>query len=851
MDVNDTRFHLIYGRADWARCIAQSAGDGEAGVAWDEEEPGALTLRSRLSLFPRGRRDLPLQPTARRGAAVDRYGNRYWIANDRQRLFWTPAGSGRPAVYWSQAPRPEPQPPGAFRSAAGGPVVASLAGLAVTGNHYLIVGNVTQGGVFVFDLHAGGEPLLLLFPPEVPFEPFDMAAAPGGGVWVLDRAHRAYWGLDAHFRVVAEPTSMHEVEPETRATFRPACSQAAVQSIICPARRFPTGFTLDAHDPIGIEGLPDGSVLVLDNPVGLAQPSSLVHYHYEQPLSPPLPLPSLEGIVAGDEVRPVVGHDLAYVPAGEPHRGTLYVVERDGNQAIAFALDLLSDASPPEPIRVRRQYLPMHAFGGRALVAHGDEVFYDVGGGDRDAVMRWVRLHDIEQPRYERSAELITPVLDGRERDCVWHRLFVDACIPPATGVEVWTRAGNDEQLLESEPFLPEPDLYLRQAGAELPYYDPYPEGEPEDAGTWELLFQAARGRYMQIKLVLSGNGRATPRLHALRAYYPRTSYPRRFLPTVYLQDAESAWFLERLLANPEGLYTELEGKIVHVSALFDARSAPPETLDWLAHWIGVVLDPLWGQIQERRRANGTAPRDVHGGDRRRLFIRFAMRLYSQRGTADGIRFALHLLLHPCLEALLERFKRAAVTTDEVLRSELDRLGLPYPTPAMSEERLEDLLQDYLLHPRRPSDVRIVERFLAREGRAVVAGDPTRALAATGKETVETGAHRFSVLIPEGLSAEEKAMVERVVELEKPAHTEFDVRRYWDYFRVGEVRLGLDTVLGPAGRFIPMILGRDYLAEGYLYPAYPMDVPERWIANRDVLSRPPGSGGTQTPPGCQ
>lgn len=863
MDVNNTCFHLIYGQADWARCIEESARHGEVGVTWDGEEPSALTLRSRLSLFPRGKRDLPLQPTARRGAAVDRYGNWYWIANDRKRLFWTPAGSGRPAIYWSQAAKPESKAPGTFRSSGEGPVVAELAGLAVTEHHYLVVGNVTQGGLFVFDLHAGGEPLLLLFPSEVVFEPFDLAAVPGGGVWVLDRVHRAYWGLDNRFRVVADPDLMQEIEPESRATFQPTCSQDAVQPIVCPARQFPESFALDAQDPISIEALPGGGVLVLDSPANTTpfQPSTLYHYYCDHQLSPPLPLPSLEEIVAGDDARPVVGHDFAYVPAKDPHgdpcilgRGTLYVVEWDGNQSIAFTLDLLSDASPPQPIRVEREYLPMHAFGSRALVARGDEVFYDIGGGDRDAV-RWVRLHDIEQPRYERSAEMVTPVLDGKERDCIWHRLFIDGCIPPATGVQVWTRAGNDEDLLESVPFVPEPNLYLRGAGAELPYYDPYPESESEDAGTWELLFQAVRGRYMQIKLVLSGNGRATPRLQALRAYYPRFSYPGRFLPAVYQQDAESAWFLERLLANPEGFYTELEGKIAHVSTLFDARSAPTETLDWLANWVGVVLDPLWAQIQEQRRANGSAGLDGHSADRRRLFIRYAMRLYSQRGTTNGIRFALHLLLHPCLEVVLERFKRAAVVTDPVLHSELDHLGLLYPTPTMSEEQLEDLLQDYLLHPEHPSDVRVVERFLAREGRAVVAGDPTQANVTGSENTIQASAHRFSVLIPVGLSAEEKAMVERVVDLEKPAHTAFDVRRYWDYFRVGEVRLGLDTVLGEAGRFIPMILGRDYLAEGYLYPAYPMDVPERWVSDRDALLGPPGqvpgSGEMQGSPGCQ
>lgn len=862
MDVNGTRFHLITGQADWRQCRLEGQPDEvkdwyeslEKGqdyewlhIGWDEKS-GTLILRPLLSLFPRGKRDVPLQPSARRGAAVDRFGNWYWISNDQQRIFWQPSGSERSQVYWTQTTPPKPVSPGEFRpQAEEPPVVAELRGLAITEHHYLVVGNVTQGGLFIFDLHVGGEPLLLLFPhvPSSPpgrFAPFDMASAPGGGVWVLDRTHGRYWGLDRHFRIVTEQSLLYDIEPREE---QPSCRPVGETAARRPSRQFPEGFWLEARNPISIEALPDGSVFILDSPalaspqVFPPAPSMLYHYRLGEQVSPPLSLEdNVEVVIEGEGTTrkrlSVVGHDIAYTP----HDRTLYVVERDGNQTIAFSVNL--QASPPH-LAVQRDYLPMHFFGGRALVVQENKVFYDVVGGDptRDTAVRWVQLQVIDQPRYQRVATLVTAKLDGKERGCVWHRLLVDACLPSETGLAVWTRAENDPQLLDSLPFVREPQLYLRGAGAELPYYQPFPELEQrsETAGTWELLLQQAQGRYLQIKLLLTGNGRATPQLRALRAYYPRFSYPRRYLPAVYQEDEESASFLERLLANPEGFYSEIEGKIAEVSVLFDARSAPAETLNWLAGWVGLVLDPLWARIQERRQP---AEQDLRKAvsDRRRLFIRYARKLYERRGTPDGIRFALQLLLHPCLEATLQRFKAAAVKPNLTLRDELKRLGLPYPTAVMSEEELEDLLHDYVLTPSRPSKVRLVERFLTREGRAAVAGDPTQARTA-GEDTIQASAHRFSVLIPEGLSPEEAAMVERVVHLEKPAHTLFEVRRYWDYFRVGEARLGIDTVLGEESRFLPMILGRDYLAEGYLYPDSPMDVPERLILDRDLLGKTP------------
>ena len=68
-------------------------------------------------------------------------------------------------------------------------------------------------------------------------------------------------------------------------------------------------------------------------------------------------------------------------------------------------------------------------------------------------------------------------------------------------------------------------------------------------------------------------------------------------------------------------------------------------------------------------------------------------------------------------------------------------------------------------------------------------------------------AHRFSVLLPLASVTSDPAELERrlglarrIVELEKPAHTIFDVRFYWAFFRVGEARLGLDTQMGTGSR---------------------------------------------------
>src|SRR5436305_7807571 len=214
MDANGTRFHLFFGRGDWAKCSAvtdegkellidtawKSAAQQHAiGLRWNEEQ-GELTLEPRLFNFaPNG--SAPSVEN-RRGAARDRFGNWYWIDETSTRIRVLSSGSSQTTDFWRLEDHGGcAESDQEFRSVIEmelSPPV-KLGGLAVTENHFLVVGTTDPAGLLIFDLYAGGQPRQILWPREVAFVPFDMAPRPGGGVWILDRMNRCYWALDRLF----------------------------------------------------------------------------------------------------------------------------------------------------------------------------------------------------------------------------------------------------------------------------------------------------------------------------------------------------------------------------------------------------------------------------------------------------------------------------------------------------------------------------------------------------------------------------------------------------------------------------------------------------------------------------
>ncbi|HUE23346.1 MAG TPA: phage tail protein [Bryobacteraceae bacterium] len=675
MDANQTRFQLVFGQADWFGDAASGSPPADAQIAWRASD-ATVGLPQQLFVFPVAPGTPLLSAADRRGAGQDRYGNYYWIGPAQDEiLFLAPGLQQQAQHFWSASDPAGPSNTGSTGMFS--PVSASQAasytmgGLTVTTHHYLLVGLIQQAGLLLFDLYMGGPPLEYLWPAGTPFAPFDLAAAPDGGAWILDRVNRRYWGLDPYFRVLGAvepsgtPPRVEDFQPVADETdFGTPCD---FEEPVAADQAMPVA----AADPIGIAALPDGSVLILDSQTALGY-SLIYRYRLRKMLGPPVALNQID--IGQPALYQLLGQDLAFVvsaqqQAGAGLQGTLYVADTLGAQTFAFAYSTANSGWASEPLP---QFLPMLRFGGKALVTGPGGVSYDYD-------QRWAPL--VAQPRARFNVSGVwqlpqrdatqgsNPALcafDGKEPGCVWHRLMMDGTIPPGAQLQVQSRAADSMALLSNAAWNTEPLPYLRATGAELPYYQPALNCSSSRTGTWELLFQAAKGRYLQLLLTFSGGGNSTPRIQAVRAYYPRFSYLTKYLPTVYQDNTTSASFLERFLANPEGFFTAIEGRITQAQELFDARTVPAEYLAWLAGWVGICFDFTWGEPLQR------------------FFLENAPRFFQTRGTLNGMVRMIRMSLDQC--------------ADESLFD-----------PADVEH----------------FSVRIIEHYLLRSDPGVVLGDPT------------------------------------------------------------------------------------------------------------------------------
>lgn len=394
-------------------------------------------------------------------------------------------------------------------------------------------------------------------------------------------------------------------------------------------------------------------------------------------------------------------------------------------------------------------------------------------------------------PAGELSTEgrIETHQLDSQRYGCMWHRVFLDVCVPNGTRLMVEAKT-SDSPLpdgyaaplrppagytlpIERKPHLwpplgsispDDPDgweplgaLDVRPLHADRPFpvspvapsEDPLPRRpDPADGAanaTWEGLLKNDGGRYLWLRIHLLGTTRATPRLIGVRVTYPRPSL-LRYLPAFWRSDPVAAQGMDQLLSLFEGPLVELEGRVDQLPLLLRAATVPTDALDWLASFVGLTLD---ARLPE--------------GVRRQLVFEMAG-LHRQRGTVPG------------LERLLGILARATVRVIESWRMRHTTGAVLGVLPAIESDVPGAILGPGLQ--------------LGGDEASTAEEDPMTAF-------YRGYAHEFSVLVLAEQDDELAEILQTAIEAHKPAHTAHTLCWAGAGLRLGQNSLiGIGTVIG-------------------------------------------------------
>jgi phage tail-like protein len=438
-----------------------------------------------------------------------------------------------------------------------------------------------------------------------------LAPAPDGGVWALDRVA----GRVA--RLTGIPLRAGPFAPKNPDVFLPVEANPSPPRLrIIRRASLPAG-----HEPVAIACSPAGHVAVL---AWRAAADAVLFGLDGNRLMRRFALDGLRFPVSlafeGDERIAVLATDG---PALAP-------------QAFVYALDAV--AAPDQAARPTGETYPLvGAWNSGFANAPMSPPRYPIAGAESDAPAGTRALHRLSRVVYARSGAVTLGPFDAGEPGFTWHRLFLEASIPDHAGIRIWALADDNpaEPTPPGETGAPAWNLHLAGAAAasaefpdapraawlasesELPFAPallPCPR-QRDRAGLFTLLLQRPgrrvrrlEGRFLWLRVELTGDSHDTPEVAAIRATGRRFAYRDRYLPELYREeltgdDADAAGpatppdFLDRFLGLFEGALTELEDKVAGAWLLTDPAATPAPALPWLGRWIGIDIgeasDPL------------------------------------------------------------------------------------------------------------------------------------------------------------------------------------------------------------------------------------------------------------------
>lgn len=522
--------------------------------------------------------------------------------------------------------------------------------------------------------------------------------------------------------------SIYEVDERGQVVVR-HCDHPG-RRIVCDRGVFarPAGLALDRRGLLYVADPPARRVVVIDTRDGAVR--AILH--------------------GGALVDPV---DVAVAPAC----GRVYVADRTGGKIVVYSSRLQRAGTLVLPIRDPKPIAIAIAPDGTIVVADArhprllrfsadgaqlpDEVLVEAPPPpppsapyqrERDAAAYLAEAHRIYRLRalrlargFEHRGVFISAALDGRAAAVQWHRIVVDADVPPGTSLEIETATAE-----RRESFNPVTTRWQAP-------HDTRGAIIGITADRREQLIQSPPGRWARLRVTLRGDGSATPTIRSIQVLYPRVSYLAS-LPRVYARDPAARHFLDQFLALFERRFTGIEDRYEEFSRELNPDAAPRELIDWLACLVDLAFDPSWPL------------------EKRRALVAEAMHLYKTRGTPAG----------------LARFVEIYTGSRPVI------------------------LEDFLARPPRPV-------YLGRPGNILGCGVPLascRTDATPEDQLFCRFAHRFTVLIYLDHRCDQEVttrVVDRIVTVSKPAHTEHRIISVLPGARVGQdTTVGLGYVVG-------------------------------------------------------
>ena len=332
-------------------------------------------------------------------------------------------------------------------------------------------------------------------------------------------------------------------------------------------------------------------------------------------------------------------------------------------------------------------------------------------------------------------------------------------------------------------------DAPLVKPHSQDPFSDPrwHSNLYSQNADVTDLYIGGRKAKYLWIGALFFGDGNSTPALRQLRAEFDYPTY-ERYLPAIYREQLDCDEFLERLLSLFESFNEEVEAEISSLPAFFDPNAVPQKFLSWLAGCVGLDVDENWDESKQRR------------------IIAEFFRLSGRRGTPAGLRESLHLFAG--VNAIIEEPILHAAWWSLPAKAESCCASCAAHTAAEGGEwnSTGDSILGWttMLAAAQPQGA-VVGTSSDLDQSHLINGD------GFGSPLFSDVAHRFMVGLYRGEVMCKGAFgrVCSVLDDEKPAHTDYQLRIIEPRFRVGfQGRVGIDTVVAGGQRSLRLGSGQ-------------------------------------------